>query len=352
MSDLRHIFLTGLLFLGAATLIGCSRLVDEDLTDCAPEFDVDYELMLVTNLQTELETVLDVETDIVVSDALKEHFENVFTDYAHDVDLSFYDTVEPMGRLEHLQEIMNASQTSYALHLPGRDYMHTCVANLNGDPTVTLEGDEFCSTARLVQHPSVKDTVEAHTTGLFTARQHLRIQTGTDQTFNVSLYMVNAATSLVLDMSDAPGAKDVRVFLSGFADSFSLADSTYHFDTSPIVRSQRVATENSSELCFASVHFPSRGISAPETKTIIDTDEEFPDEYSEEELWQIRVYITSSDGSVTETILGVHTPLRAGQFKVVKGRVREDGAVETSDQMVGASVALDWNPGLEHEIDF
>lgn len=351
MSLLRHIILTGLLFLEAVTFIGCSRLVDEDLTACAPEFDVDYELMLVTNLQTELETVLDVQTDIAVSGALKEHYEGIFTDFAHDVDLSFYDTTGPMGRLEHLQEIMNASQTSYALHLPGRDYQHLCVANLSGDPTITLEGDEFCNTARLVQHPSVQDTVEAHTSGIFTARQQIYVQTDIDQTFNVSLYMVNAATSLVLDISEAPGVKDVRVIVTGFADSFSLADSTYHFDTTPIVRTQRVATENASELCFASVHFPSRGISSPETKMTIDTDEPFPDEYSENSLWEWRVYTTLDNNTITETTLEVHTPLRAGQFKVVKGRVRLDGGVDTNDQYVGASVALDWHPGAEHDID-
>lgn len=348
MNRLRHIAL--FLVFGAATLTGCSRLIDEDLSDCAPEFDVDYELMLVTNLQTELETVLDVQTDIAVSGALKEHLDDVFTDFAHDVDLSFYDTVEPMGRLEHMQEIMDASQTSYALHLPGRDYMHVCVANLGDEPTVTLEGDEFCNTARLVQHPSVQDTVEAHSAGIFTARQRLDVQTDVDQTFNVSLYMVNAATSLILDLSDAPGIEDVRVVLTGFADSFSLADSTYHFDSSPIVRTRRVPTGNDNELCFASVHFPSRDL-PPESKVYIDTDEPFPDEYAEEALWEWRAYITLADGSVTETILGVHSPLRPAQFKIVKGQVHQDGAVSSDDQYVGASVALDWHPGHEHEID-
>lgn len=339
------------LLLGTATLIGCSRLVDEDLTDCAPEFDIDYELMLVTNLQTELETELDVQTDIAVSGALKEHFKNIFTDFAHDVDLSFYDTTDPMARLEHMQEIMNASQTSYALHLPGRDYMHTCVANLNGNSTVTLEDDGFCNTARLIQHPAAKDTANAHTTGIFAARQLLDVKTGTDQTFNVSLRMVNAATSLVLDMSDAAGIKNVRVFLTGFADSFSLADGTYHFDAPQIMRTQRVASEDASKLVFASVHFPSRGIPSRETKTNIDTDEVFPDEYSEETLWELCVYSTREDNTITETILDVHIPLHAGQFMIIKGRMHDDGSVETNTQYVGASVALDWHPGKEHDIE-
>lgn len=349
MTRLRHIAF--FFALGAATLLGCSRLVDEDLSDCAPEFDIDYELMLVTNLQTELETVLDVQTDIAVSGALKEHLGSIFTDFAHDVDLSFYDTGGSMDRLEHMQEIMDASQTSYALHLPGRDYMHVCVANLKGEPYVSLEGDGACNTARLVQRTSVKDTVESHTTGIFSARQRLSVQTGTDQTFNVSLYMVNAATSLVLDMTDAPDVQDVRVFLTGFADSFSLADSTYHFDSSLIVRAQRVPSDDVSELCFAAVHFPSRSIS-DQTKVHIDTDEPFPDEYADRPLWRWLVYSKLRNGSITETTLDVYTPLRPAQFKVVKGQMHDDGGVETKDHTVGASVALDWNPGLEHEIVF
>jgi hypothetical protein len=325
--------------------------VDEDLSDCAPEFDVDYELMLVTNLQTELETVLDVQTDIALSNTLKETLQGVFTDFAHDIDLSFYDTAEPMGRLEHMQEIMDASQTSYALHLPGRDYIHTCVANLNDETGVTLEGEEFCHTARLVQHTSVKDTVEAQTTGLFTARKRLDVQTGTDQTFNVSLYMVNASTSLVLDMSDAPGVKALRVVATGFADSFSIADSTYHFDTAQIVRTRSVPTEKEAELCFVSVHFPSRDIDS-NTKVIIDTDEPFDSDYSEVALWEWRVYAVLEDGSVTENLVGVHTPVRPGQFKMVKGRVHKDGSVTSDDQYVGVSVMLNWQPGFEHVIDF
>ena len=348
----RTVLLYSLLFLlGAASLTGCRCLVDEDLSDCAPEFDVDYELMLVTNLQTELETVLDVQTEIALSGALKESLQNVFTDFAHDVDLSFYDTAEPMARLEHMREIMDASQTSYALHIPGRDYIHTCVANLNDEAGVTLEGDEFCHTARLVQHPSVKDTVEAHTTGLFTARKHLDVQTGKDQTFNVSLYMVNASTSLVLDMSDAPGIKELRVVETGFADSFSIADSTYHFDKEQIVRTRSVPTENESERCFVSVHFPSRDID-PDTKVIIDTDEPFDTDYSEVALWEWRVYAVLEDGSITENLIGIHTPLRPGQFKMVKGRVHEDGAVTSEDKYVGVSVMLDWLPGKEHDLEF
>ena len=348
MLKLRHI--TILFFFGVAAFTGCC-LVDEDMSDCGEELDIDYQLQLVTNMHTEIQTVLDLQTDLQVATTLQEHLEVVFTDFAHDVDLSFYDAEEPMMRLEHFDVKMDASQTSYTLNLPGRNYMHLCSANLEAEPLVSLEGDERCETARLVQHMETKDTVDAQTTGIFTARKRMVIDTSVDQHFDVELYMVNAATALVLDLEDAPTIRDMKVFLSGFADSFSIADSTYSFNSEYIVRTQRVSAQpGTTELCFASTHFPSRDEDR-ETKVIIDTDEPFISDESDEEFWQWRVYAYLDDGSVTESILHVHTPLRAGQLKVVKCRVHADGTASTEDRTVGVSVCLDWEPGQEHVVD-
>ena len=57
-----------------------------------------------------------------------------------------------------------------------------------------------------------------------------------------------------------------------------------------------------------------------------------------------------TNGSVTESILGIKKPLRAGQLKIIKGRVRPDGGIDvTSDADVGVSVSLDWKPGGNYE---
>ena len=74
----------------------CS-VIDEDLSNCVDvepveQAELDYELRLVTNMTTELTTQLTTQTDIRLADALKQHLDDIFTDYAHDVDLSFYDT--------------------------------------------------------------------------------------------------------------------------------------------------------------------------------------------------------------------------------------------------------------------
>lgn len=341
-----------LFLLGAVILSGCNSLVDEDVTACGEDFNLDYELQLVTNMRTEIKTVLDLQADLQVATVLEDHLGEVFTDYAHDVDLSFYDTAEPMGRLEHFDVVMDGSQSSYSIFLPGRAYMHACAANLDAEPYVTLEGDELCSTARLVQHTEVKDTVSAHTTGIFTARKRMEVLTGVDQHFDVDLYMVNAATALILDMSDAPAVKDLKVYLTGFADGFNIADSTYTFNAPQIVRTVLMPAEpGSTERCYASVHFPSRP-AAPDTKVIIDTDEPFSSESADEVLWEWQLYATMEDGSITKSILGSYKPLMPAQLKAVKAKVHANGSTSTGDPYVGASVVLDWEPGKEHDIEF
>ena len=342
-----------LLALGAAILSGCSRLVDEDVSDCGENLSLDYELQLVTNMRTEIKTVLDLQADLQVATALENHLEEVFTDFAHDVDLSFYDTAGDEARLEHLDVVMDGSQSSYSLFIPARPYTHLCVANLEAEPFVTLEGDGQCKTSRLVQHAEVQDTVSAHTTGIFTARTHMDIQTGIDQRFDVSLYMVNAATALVLDMSDAPDLKDLRVYLRGMADGFMLADSTYTFDSNPVIRTTLLPVEAScTERCYVSTHFPSRDVEVPNTKMIIDIDDPDGEKQSEEILWYWEVYATLPDGTTTKSFLGSYNPLHAAQLKVVKGVVHENGTISTDDITVGVSVMIDWHEGGQHEIVF
>lgn len=344
-----------LLAMGAAAFSGCS-LIDEDLSDCGEELTVDYQLRLVTNMRTELETVLSLEADVEVSTALETYLEDVFTDYARDVDLSFYDTVGDMPILEHMSETMDASQSSYTLYIPVRDYMHTCVANIAQTSQVSLEGTDFCHSAKLVQH-SVDGVADPHESGLFTARKRMDILEGVDQSFDVHLFMANSATALVLEPEEDAHFKDIRVEVTGFADGFSIADSTYTFAGSTLmegkdarIRTQKLEVEGGSEECYASVHFPSRDL--PDSKVVIETEEPFTTESADEMLWGWIVYVTLEDGTVTRSTLGLWTPLRAGQLKIVKVKVQRGGAVTTRDPLVGVSVTLDWNEGGNHEVEF
>ena len=328
-------------------LSACS-LIDADMSHCDTDYNIDYELRLVTNMTTELKTELSSEIAMSpTATAIHDQLKDIFSDHAHDVDLSFYDVKEDSARIHHEQHIMDATQSSYTLYIPIRKYMHVAVANIDDNHEVFLEEDEFCHTARLVQPK--RDTVDSHHTGIFTARLPMDIKEGVDQQFDVRLYMANCASALVLDTLGSQ-IKDIRVYASGFATGFNLADSTYRFDASPIVKARRVPVEGEgAPLCFSTVTFPSRDVT--DTKVVIETEDPFVSEAAETPLWQYRVYILLADGSITETILGIRLPLRAGQLKVIRVRVMPDGSAMSLDHYVGVSVTLKWNEGASWDLE-
>ena len=336
MKSIRYSFINVGLLLSAFWLTaGCSS-IDDDLSDCDNNFKVDYQLRLVTNMTTELKTQLTTITELSVANALMVHLKDIFTDFAHDVDLSFYDTEGTLNRLQHDQHIMDANQSSYTLTLPMRKYMHLAIANIKNNDVVSLTKDEYSPSSMLQQAKGqVTDGLEIlppHTTGLFTARQPMEVLSGVDQTFNVHLYMANSAVALVLDTKEQPYA-DLKVYATGFAEAFYIRDSTYVFtNTSPLVKAEPVATE-SKLLCFCSVNFPSRD-DIPATKSRAEKEPAF---------WQFKVYLTKTDGSITETILDIDEPLKAGDLKIIKGELDDEGAVRPYNSTVGVSVTLNWN---------
>ena len=350
MKAFRHTL--DILSIMAAALVvfqGCS-LVDENLQDCETDHRLNYELRLVTNMSTEINTQLetDISTDVELSAAaaLRNYLSNIFTDYAHDVDLSFYDVVDDSVRLHHESHIMDANQSSYTLYIPVHRYMHTAVANVVDNPLVTLEEDEYCHKGHL--HQAVSDTVGTHTTGLFTARLPMDVLEDIDQTFDVHLYMANCATALVVDTLDSH-IKDLKVHLTGFATDYNICDSTYTFQYTPVVKADKLELGTPGGMCFASVNYPSRDTRP--TKSIFETTDPFLSESAANSLWQIRAYATLPNGQVTETKLGVSKPLRAGQFKIYKVKALNNGSVQPEDPDIAVSVALDWQAGQEHQIE-
>ena len=335
--------------LSVLLLTACDA-IDEDRSDC-DKFELNYELRLVTNLTTELNTELTAQADVELAEALRDALSHIFTDFAHDVDLSFYDTEGEMGRLHHDTHVMDANQATYSLHLPMREYMHLAVANIVDNNVVDLKGDEFCLASRLDQTTATHaaDTITNHTTGLFSARLPMKVLGNTDQTFNVHLYMANCAAALVIDPR-GESYRDLKVFTTGFASKFNLADSTFVFDeTPPIVRTDHLSKAYNGKLCYYSVNFPSpekETAEAKQTRLVIETTEPFIAEPDEEPLWEIRAYVTRDDGTITETRLGLLEPLRAGQLKIVRAYIAPDGSVRTHDQEITTSIQLNWEPGL------
>lgn len=336
--------------LGTVAISGCC-LVDENLCDCETAFNLEYELRLITNMNTEISGSLGSAEDAHIAQAIRDYLDGVFTDRAHDVDLGFYDVVrDEYGkdslRLRHETHIMGASRADYTFFMPIRDYMHLAVANIDGNGQVSLENGDLCHSARLAQ--TVRDTVGTHATGLFSARLAMGTGTGDSRSFHADLYIANCAAALVIDTLGSH-VRDIRVFASGFATAFNVCDSSFLYSYTPEMRADRLPLGKAGSCCFAIVSFPSQ--EPVQTRTVTETEEPFSSERSETALWRYSVYTTMADGTITETLLGIHTPLRAGQLKILRAKALENGAVQPDDPTVGISVALDWEPGAHHEIE-
>ncbi len=328
--------------LSSLCLFTSCNTIDEDMSDCGST--VTYDLTLVTNINTEIETQLETElsteVELEIAKRLREYLKNIFTDHAHDVNLSFYDTDGEGERLHHDEHIMDANQASYTLNLPMREYMHLASANLVNNKEVSLEDDKLCRTSMLRQVEG--DTVKNHTTGLFTARQPMKVLEGINQQFKVHLYMANCAAALILDPRSQK-VKDVKVFSTGFATRFHINDSTYYYPANPpMVRTDELRVQN--QRVFCSVNFPSK--EKDDTRIVIEDAEAFDAEAGDVSLWSFDVQVTLVDGSITRTMLNYKNPLKAGQLRVAKGWIGDDGVVYTEDSEVATAVTLDWKGGL------
>ena len=311
-------------------LSGCSS-IDEDLLDCGSEYEMEYKLCLETDINTELQSQLDQQTDGQVADALYNHLKNIFSDVAYDIDLSFYDTGKEGTLLQNKELEMGSNERSYTLFLPVHEYRHAAIANLVDNHQVVKEGEEQSHTLALLQERP--DTVDSHESGLFTGRADMDVKENQNQSFQVDLYMANSAAVLIIDQCGIE-VKDIKVFTTGFATGFNVNDSTYTFaKTPPIVRTTSVDT-GTDQLCFCSVNFPSRDKAD-----------------GDEPLWQFIVYVTLADGSVTQSVLNISEPLKAGDLKVVKAQLQEDGSLQPVSAEVGVSVTLDWKQGGSYETD-
>ena len=335
------VFLPFYFFTLLPLLSGCS-VIDEDQSDCGQKVWLYYDLQLVTNLSIELQKQLDRRDDVSVKKALRVYLSRIFNDYGHDLDLSFYDIKGNSSRLHHEQHIMDANLLGLSPYLSSGQYMHTALANLENNQVAILEGENYCHSASLLQLQG--DTVSTHKTGLFTARQMMQLNEGVDQVFYVHLYMANCAAALVLDTSEATFS-DMNVVASGFASRFEIADSSFVFaERTPVVKADKIETGKDGQMCFCTVNFPSRDVN--NTRIVIETEDPFVSDNADEALWQMIVYATLPDGKVTQTLLGITKPLRAGQLKIIRCKVKDDGSLIPEDSEVSTSVTLDWKEGL------
>ena len=326
-----------LLTLAIATA-GCS-LIDDDLSVCGADYLINYEMCLVTEVQTTIDEQLSSDAEKPIADALKTWSEPYFKGNAHDLDMNFYSLDGTDELLEHKSDTINAKQKSYTLYIPRKDYRHLAVVNIAQNDNVTLMGGQYASSMRVAQREA--DTLPSHNTAVYTARLDMYMpQNDSNLTFNVHLYMASCAVAVVQTNPSATTLRMERVMLSGTASGFSINDSTYAFHHNSLIEAEKVI-----DGCYAMLSLPSRD------ETVSPSGAKANAKAADDSLWQLRVYVPMPDNKVTETILSVPYALRAGRMEIIKVQVQDDGSVVVvGNTEVGASVTLDWKEGNEHEL--
>ena len=323
--------------LAAGVLMGCS-MIDEDISKCNNQARLTYELLLDPEIIQELEDELDLHADEDIRAMLKNYVDGVFTNYARDVDLFFYDTEEPMTCLRSLSETMNSSSNTYAISMPVRSYLHTAVTNVKMSENVhIIEQDRF-QTAQL-EHEKSGDYYAPQKSGLFCAHRQLDIGQKANQRFRIKLNMVNSATALILDTGKATEVTDIRVVVEGMATGFNLADSTFVFNDGAVFSTEEFSIGY--KHCYAAVHFPSHLSAEDMEKNGTKADPG----YDPQKPWHWIVYATLEDGTVTRSVLDMSPSVLAGQLKIRNAFVKDRGEVGSNEVGISINVQLNWQEG-------
>jgi hypothetical protein len=320
----------------------CS-MIDDDRSDCEADFFVRYEVTLHTNLTTQVQTVLRSRFETAVANLLEDSLKTIFREFAHDVDLSFYIDND---RRFHDRHIMDAGQATYDLELPADNYRHLALANMVVEPSVELANSEHADQSYINQLKA--DTIHSHNIGLFSARQDMNIVGNVDQMFDVTLYMVNCASILVV-RTDNVLYRDLQVYSTDFADGFMINDSVYLHRHNPLVHDVRVTNPPVDREVFYSVSFPSCDTAEEaqkQTRLEVGSNDSQTGADDSERIWRKYVYATMPDGSITRTTINVRKPLEAGQVMIIYAYLKPDGSIYSPNVEVGTSVQLNWKGGL------
>jgi len=320
------------------------RLIDDDLSVCGTESEylIDYRVKLVTEIHMEIDEKLSSDIEKPIADALKSWSDTIFSGHAHDLDMNFYSLGGTDELKHHFAEIIDASQKSYTLTIPREDYRHLALANIVDNPSVSIYGRSRASALFVAQQE--RDTVASHTTAVYTARLPMYMTDSGNLSFDVHLYMTSCAVALaIIDSTTSAKPTMKNVLLSGTATGFSVSDSVYSFSKPSLIRAQKVMDQ-----CYVAVAFPSRD-------SLVTTPAPLPGmAYAPQvdpSLWELRAYVQTQDGKITENILTVNKPLKAGTLEIIKVYMRDDGTlVPVQNAMVGVSVTLDWKEGGTHDV--
>ena len=306
--------------------LSLASCIDEDLSRCGVNYSVHYVVHQQTDLQAEVAAVLSSPQEQEAAEAVETALGGVFTNLAHDLDLSFYAN---HAQAYHERNIIDASSASFTFYLQQADYRHLTLANVTDEPVVTLEGTD--SDLSLSVSSMAGDTLSSHSRPLFSSRTDMPLE-GRETSFRSDLYMLNSAVGVVLA---EPAGKQIAVSgcVSGMASSFAVNDSVYAYSPQAVTRMEQTQPQGYRMLYATTLPSPDNAPGNPD-----------------DGIWQVKIYVTI-DGKVTENVLHVGEPLPAGKVKIIKGVIKDDGSVSTESPEVGVSVTLDWKPGGDHDVE-
>ena len=276
--------------------------IDDDRSDCEDTYSLNYELKVVSNINLQLSEQLQVSTGSMTLKALNNYFSPIMQPATSEARLGFFPTDgdAPIYYSLHTE----GRRTALGISIPADNYRHIAVIG-QADPSIFLTDTTMAATVRLTQF--LNDTVDSHN---------------------------HAILAGTLDMDVTPN------------------DSTWHWDHNSLVRTDAIDVPGTDSVAYCGIAFPSRADSQVAAKwgrgitaKNVGKGTESP---SNDAVWRIIVLNDMPGGSVTRTVLYVRKPLRAGDVRVIRVHVNDEGGVDTGNSNVGASVTLDWKKGGEY----
>lgn len=318
------------------TLQSCS-LIDDDLSDCESTYSLNYELKMVSNINLQLSEQLQVNTGSLTLATLNNYFSRIIQPTTSEVRLGFYPTDgdAPVYYSRQTQ----GQRSAFAISIPADNYRHVAVIGQE-DPSIFLRDTTQAATVRLTQ--LLNDTVDSHNHAILAGTLDMNVMGNTDQSWEVDLYPADASVAVV--MKKNPKVLRTRVFLADLANSFTPNDSTWHWDHASLVRTDAVDVTGTDSVSYCGVAFPSRMEQQTTAKNRLTR-------ATDNALWHVIILADLPDGTVTRTVLSISKVLKAGDVRVIRVKLNDDGGVSTSDSNVGASVTLDWKKGGEYNPD-
>ena len=316
---------------GSLALCVCS-CIDEDLSDCGVDYNVEYRMEMTDDADATLRRELYLAEEQEALTALQPVVGAVFTPLAADLGFTFHHTDGTQAYRQ--SRIINSASAAFTLYLSAKPYRTLAVANAEAEPVLQGEPSPTAHSWQLTH--TRRDTVDSHTRGVFTGVQDIDIPADASQSYVVPLHMRNCGCILLLDHTEAAGAQTAG-YLSDMAATLQANDSTFSHADAPLVRMNRLVTNR-----YTALHgfcFPSQ--TAP-VYTRAGSD-------SSGAYWGLRAYVTLTDGTTTENLLYVRRPLHSEELYILKGRIDAEGRITVESREVGVSVTLNWKEGGTYE---